>query len=86
MNGQAKSTLLDWKTNEALAVGRGATVQEFFAIVDGSRYVIDVAPWGEGRFTVDGREIARIDGAKDRRQAIRNSQQHRGAIPEAAST
>src|SRR6478736_1141162 len=71
MNIQAKTTLLEWKTNEAIAVGRGATVQEFFAIVDGSKYVIDVAPWGEGRFTVDGREIANIDGAKDRRQAFK---------------
>ena len=71
MNGQAKSMPLDWKINEAIAVGRGATVQEFFAIVDGSKYVIDVAPWGEGRFTVDGREIANIDGAKDRRQAFK---------------
>ena len=72
MNIQAKTTLLEWKTNEAIAVGRGATVQEFFAIIDGNRYVIDVAPWGEGRFTVDGREIARIDGAKDRRQAFKS--------------
>jgi hypothetical protein len=30
-----------------------------------------VAPWGEGRFRVNGREIARIDDAKDRRGAFR---------------
>ena len=27
------SSKVDWKTNEKLAVGKGATVQEFFATV-----------------------------------------------------
>ncbi len=66
-----KSGALDWTTNEALAVGRGATIQEFAAVLGDNRFVIDVAPWGEGRFTVNGREIARIEDAKDRRQAFR---------------
>src|SRR5829696_8673444 len=59
-----------WKANEEFPVGKGATVQEFVAVVGDSRYIIDVAPWGEGRFTVDGQEIARIDDAKDTRQAF----------------
>jgi enoyl-[acyl-carrier protein] reductase I len=37
----------DWKTNEGLAVGKGATVQEFFATVGNDTLAIDVAPWGE---------------------------------------
>ena len=62
---------VDWKTNEKLAVGKGATVQEFFATVGNDKLQIDVAPWGEGHLKVNGREIASIEDAKDRRQAFR---------------
>jgi enoyl-[acyl-carrier protein] reductase I len=62
---------VDWKTNEKLAVGKGATVQEFFATVGKDKLQIDVAPWGEGHLKVNGREIANIEDAKDRRQAFR---------------
>jgi enoyl-[acyl-carrier protein] reductase I len=55
---------LVWSANEEFPAGK-ATVQEFVAAVGDSRYMIDVAPWGEGRFTVDGREIARVDGTND---------------------
>ena len=48
---------VDWKTNEKLAVGKGATVQEFFATVGYDKLQIDVAPWGEGHLKVNGREI-----------------------------
>ena len=61
----------DWKPNEGLAVGKGATVQQFVAIVGRDKLEIDVAPWGEGHLKVNGREIARINDAKDRRQAFR---------------
>src|SRR5918995_7075679 len=61
---------LTWTTNAEFPVGKGAIVQEFVADAGGSRYVIDVAPWGEGRFLVDGREIARVDVANDGRQAF----------------
>jgi enoyl-[acyl-carrier protein] reductase I len=60
-----------WKTNEKLAVGKGATVQEFHASIGNEKLEIDVAPWGEGHLRVNGREIARVDDAKDRRQAFR---------------
>jgi enoyl-[acyl-carrier protein] reductase I len=60
-----------WKANEDLPVGKGATVQQFVAKVGNDRLEIDVAPWGEGHFKVNGREIARISDAKDRRQAFR---------------
>lgn len=63
--------MLEWKTNEVLAVGKGATVQQFVATVGADRLEIDVAPWGEGHLNVNGREIAHIDDAKDRRQAFR---------------
>ena len=61
-----------WSVNEEYPVGKGATVQEFVAVVGDSRYVIDVAPWGEGRLTVDSREIARVEGTKDAQQAFDN--------------
>ena len=60
-----------WKTNEKLAAGKGATLQEFHASVGNEKLEIDVAPWGEGHLRVNGREIACVDGAKDRRQAFR---------------
>src|ERR1700756_1230860 len=65
---------VDWKSNGQLAVGKGATVQEFMAIVGADRLAIDVAPWGEGRLKVNGHEIAHVREAKDRRQAFRELQ------------
>jgi enoyl-[acyl-carrier protein] reductase I len=61
------STTLDWKTDEKL----GATVQQFVASLGGVKLEIDVAPWGEGHLRINGREIAHVDGVKDRRQAFR---------------
>jgi enoyl-[acyl-carrier protein] reductase I len=65
------STTLDWKTDEKLAVGKGATVQQFVASLGGDKFEIDVAPWGEGHLRINGREIAHVEGLKDRRQAFR---------------
>ena len=62
----------DWKANETLAAGKGATVQEFVATVGNDRLEIDVAPWGEGHFKVNGRKMAHIDDAKDGRHAFRD--------------
>jgi enoyl-[acyl-carrier protein] reductase I len=62
----------EWKTNENLAVGKGATVQEFFATVGDDKLQIDIAPWGEGHLRINGKQIAHVDDAKDRRQAFRN--------------
>jgi enoyl-[acyl-carrier protein] reductase I len=61
----------DWKSIEGLAVGKGATVQEFVATVGDDRLEIDVAPWGEGHLKVNGKQIAHINDAKDRRHAFR---------------
>ena len=63
--------MLDWKTNSALAAGKGATVQQFVAILGDDRLEAEIAPWGEGHLRINGRDIARIDDAKDRRQAFR---------------
>jgi enoyl-[acyl-carrier protein] reductase I len=54
-----------------LAVGKGAAVQQFVANVGNDRLEIDVAPWGEGHSKVNGREVAHVNDAKDRRQAFR---------------
>ena len=65
------SNIPDWRSRDGLAVGKGATVQEFVATVGDKNLEIDVAPWGEGRLKVNGRQIAHITDAKDRRQAFR---------------
>jgi enoyl-[acyl-carrier protein] reductase I len=67
--------MLEWRTNEALAVGKGATLQQFVATVGGDQLEMEIAPWGEGQLKINGREIARISDAKNRRQAFRAIQQ-----------
>jgi enoyl-[acyl-carrier protein] reductase I len=62
---------VDWISKDGLAVGKGATVQEFVATVGDHKFEMDVAPWGEGHVKVNGREIAHVTSAKDRRQAFR---------------
>ena len=62
---------LEWKSNEDLAVGKGATAQEFFASVGDYQLEIIVAPWGEGTLKINGRQISKIQNAKDRRKAFR---------------
>jgi len=63
--------MLEWKTNDALAVGKGATLQQFVATVGKDRLEAEISPWGEGQLKINGREIAHINDAKDRRQAFR---------------
>jgi enoyl-[acyl-carrier protein] reductase I len=62
----------EWKAKDGLAAGKGATVQEFVASVGRDIFEIDVAAWGEGHLRINGREIAHVDSAKDRRQAFRD--------------
>ena len=50
------------------------------ATVGDDKLEIDVAPWGEGHLKVNGREIAHIDDAKDRRQAFRELDKDRRAL------
>lgn len=63
---------LSWKTNEKLAAGKGATVQEFFATAGTDKFQIDVAPWGEGHLRVNGQKIAHVTDARNRRDAFRD--------------
>ena len=49
-----------WEPKKGLAVGKGATVQQFVATVGNDKLEIDVAAWGESHLKVNGREIARI--------------------------
>jgi enoyl-[acyl-carrier protein] reductase I len=60
----------NWEANKDFPVGKGATVQQFFATVGKNQFEISVAPWGEGQLKVNGHEIARTAEAKDRRQAF----------------
>jgi enoyl-[acyl-carrier protein] reductase I len=62
---------LDWKANQGLALGRGATVQGFVATASNRKLEIDVAAWGEGRLRVDGQEVAHITGVEGRDQTFR---------------
>ena len=64
-----------WEPNRDMPVGKGATVQQFFASVGKDRFEINVAPWGEGQLILNGREIARTAEAKDRRQAFTSLKQ-----------
>ena len=59
---------VDWEPNKDLPLGKGATVQQFFATVGKDQFEINVAPWGEGQLRVNGLEIATTAEAKDRRQ------------------
>jgi enoyl-[acyl-carrier protein] reductase I len=61
-----------WEPNKDLPVGKGATIQEFVAAVGDDKLEISVAPWGEGQLKINGRKIAQIKDAKDRRQAFRH--------------
>ncbi len=63
---------LAWTTNSGLAAGKGATFQEFVAVSGKDKLEIDVAAWGEGHLRVNGRQVAHITDAKDRRQAFRD--------------
>jgi enoyl-[acyl-carrier protein] reductase I len=69
------SARANWEPNKNLPVGKGATVQQFVAIVGDDKLEIDVAPWGEGHLKVNGRQIAQVKDAKDRRQAFRDLKQ-----------
>jgi enoyl-[acyl-carrier protein] reductase I len=43
----------DWKANEKLPVGKGATFQQWIASVGNHKLEMDVAPWGEGYLKVN---------------------------------
>lgn len=60
---------IDWEPNRELPTGKG-TLQQFVATIGRDRYEINVAPWGEGQLTMNGREIARTAEAVDRRHAF----------------
>ena len=62
----------EWKSNDKVAAGKGATFQQFFATFGGNKLEIEVAPWGEGHLKINGREIARVEDAKNRRLAFRD--------------
>jgi enoyl-[acyl-carrier protein] reductase I len=42
----------DWTVNKDIAVGKGATFQQWVATVDKAKFEMDVAPWGEGHLRV----------------------------------
>jgi enoyl-[acyl-carrier protein] reductase I len=60
----------NWKSSDNDAAGRGATSQHFFATMRGEKLEIEVRPWGEGHLKINGRAVASVANAKDRRQAF----------------
>ena len=62
---------LDWKADETLPTGKGATKQRFAANGGKEELVIETAPWGEGDLTADGAEIAHVEGDMDGPDAFR---------------
>ncbi len=65
------ATRPSWKPNIDLAVGKGATVQQFGATGGADRLEIDIAPWGEGTLKVNGVQVAQVTDKKNRRDAFR---------------
>ncbi len=61
---------VEWKPNESLPMGKGATVQQFVASVGGDRLQINVSPWGEGDLMLNGVRIGHVKDRKNRRQAF----------------
>ena len=61
----------EWKSNNELPAGKGATAQEFFATVGDYKLEINVAPWGVGDLRVNGHKISHVENAKNRREAFR---------------
>jgi hypothetical protein len=64
---------LVWSANENFPAGKGATVQEFVAVVGGSRYMIDVAPRGRDASPLTGRMSHMSTGARTRRSSSTSS-------------
>jgi enoyl-[acyl-carrier protein] reductase I len=82
-----------WKPNPGMPVGKGETVQQFFATVASDKLEIEVAPWGEGALKVNGVQIAQVKGANGSRGAFRDlkkiAERHmrkRAAVPIARPT
>ena len=67
--------IADWEANRDLPVGKGASIQQFFATVGKNKFEINVAPWGEGQLKANGLEIARTAEAKDARHAFTSLKQ-----------
>ena len=63
---------LDWKTDETLATGKGATVQKFTASANGDQLEIDTEPWGEGDLKVNGELVAHVSDDVDVGDAFRD--------------
>jgi enoyl-[acyl-carrier protein] reductase I len=61
----------NWKSNDKIAGGKGATAQQFFATLGADKLEIEVTPWGEGTLKINGKEVARVTDAKNRQQAFR---------------
>jgi enoyl-[acyl-carrier protein] reductase I len=61
-----------WKAHPIVPTGQGAPVQQFVATVGSARFEIEIAPWGDGTLKVNGVQIARVQAARNSREALRD--------------
>ena len=61
----------EWKSNNELPAGKGATAQEFFTTVGNYKLEINVAPCGVGDLRINGHKIGHVENARNRREAFR---------------
>ncbi len=63
---------LNWKTDETVSTGKGATVQKFTASANGDQLEIDTEPWGEGDLKINGNVVAHVSDDMDAGAAFRD--------------
>ena len=66
------SKKLDWKADQTLAVGKGATTQRFVATANGDDLEIDTEPWGEADLKVNGKSASHVSDDLDAGEAFRD--------------
>lgn len=63
---------LNWRPDETLPTGKGATEQRFTADVNGDHLEIDTHPWGEADLKIDGKTVAHVEDDSSDGDAFRD--------------
>jgi polyhydroxyalkanoate depolymerase len=66
---------IDWAANLTLPVGKGATIQEFDAVVGADKLEFETTPWGEGKLKVNGDVIVHLPDDGSARNAFDDLEQ-----------
>ena len=62
---------LKWQVDLTRPAGKGASAQHFKSSKNGDELEIETKPWGEGDLTVNGEEIAHVEGDESAYKAFR---------------